>query len=236
MAAPQLANFVTTDSSTTSTTHALNFPACSVGDLILFHVSISQAATITLTGTGPSGETVVMVAQARAGGLNDGSGGVFYFIAEGASGAGTVSVTIDTSSGMRCTTGRVLSGDFNQSAPIDAASALNRASATTAASLALTAGAADGRVINALAQDTTSGGVTPPSGWTSQSGISAAGSSVEVFRRDATTTAAESVPAYTFTLSAARRTTTITYIIAPFNAVGSAIVVISSGHHNRGLR
>jgi hypothetical protein len=44
------------------------------------------------------------------------------------------------------------------------------------------------------------------------------------------------VPAYTFTLSAARRTTTITYIIAPFNAVGSAIVVISSGHHNRGLR
>lgn len=235
MAAPQLANFVTTDSGA-ATTHSLNFPACSVGDLVLFHVSISQAATITLTGTGPSGETVVMVAQARAAGLNDGSGGVFYFIAEGASGAGTVSVTIDTSSGMRCTTGRVPSGDFNASAPIDASQALSRASSTTHDSFALTAGAADGRVINVLATDTTTGGVTPPSGWTSQSSISVTGSSVEVFRRDATTTAAESVPAYTFTLAAARRVTTVTYIIAPFNAVGSAIVVISSGHHNRGLR
>jgi hypothetical protein len=35
-----------------------------------------------------------------------------------------------------------------------------------------------------MATDTTSGGVTPPSGWTLQSSISATGSSVEVFRRD----------------------------------------------------
>lgn len=215
MAAPQLANFVTTDSGTAVTTHSLNFPACSAGDLVLFHASISQAVTITLTGTGPNGETAVMVAQARAAGATDGSGGVFYFIATASAAAGTLGITISAASGVRCTTGRVPSGDFNASAPIDASQALSRASSTTHDSFALTAGAADGRVVNVMATDTTSGGVTPPSGWTSQSSISATGSSVEVFRRDAVTTATESVPAYTFTLAVSRRVTTITYIIAP---------------------
>ena len=214
MAAPQLANFVTTDLGA-ATTHSLNFPACSAGDLVLFHASISQAVTITLTGTGPNGETAVMVAQARAAGANDGSGGVFYFIATASAAAGTMGITISASSGIRCTTGRVPSGDFDALAPIDASQALWRASSTTHDSFALTAGAADGRVINVMATDTSTGFVTPPSGWTSQSSISAIGSSVEVFRRDAVTTAAESVPAYTFTLAVSRRLTTITYIIAP---------------------
>ena len=220
MAAPQLVNFVTTDSGTTVTTHSLNFPACSAGDLVLFHLSTNNACTITLTGTGPNGETPVMVAQARAVGFNDGAGGVWYFIATAAASAGTLGITLSAASGVRCSTGRVPSGDFSASAPIDASQALWRALSTTAASFALTAGAAAGRVINVMATDTTSGGVTPPAGWTSQSGISAAGCAVEVFRRDAVTTAAESVPAYTFTMAVARRVTTITYIIAPAVAAG----------------
>jgi hypothetical protein len=215
MAAPQLADFVTTDSGTAVTTHSLNFPACSAGDLLLFHASTSGALTITLTGVGPNGETPVMVAQARAAGATDGAGGVWFFIATASAAAGTLGITLSAASGVRCTTGRVPSGDFNASAPIDASQALSRALSTTHDSFALTAGAADGRVINVLATDTTSGGVTPPSGWTSQSSISATGSSVEVFQRDAVTTATESVPAYTFTLNAARRVTTVTYIIAP---------------------
>ena len=218
MAAPQLANFVTTDSAA-ATTHSLNFPACSAGDLVLFHASISQAVTITLTGTGPNGETAVMVAQARAAGLTDGSGGVFYFIATASAAAGTLGITFSSSSGVRCTTGRVPSGDFNASAPIDASQALWRASSTTHNSFALTAGAADGRVINLLAIDSGSNAVTPPSGWTLQSSLDAA-TSVYLYQRNATTTAAESVPAYTFTVAPARRVTTITYIIAPAVAAG----------------
>jgi hypothetical protein len=221
MAAPQLVDFVTTDSSSAVTTHSLSFPACSAGDLVLFHASTSGALTITLTGTGPNGETPVMVAQARAAGATDGAGGVWFFIATAAASAGTLGITLSAASGVRCTTGRVPSGDFNALAPIDASQALSRALSSTADSFALTAGAADGRVVNVLATDTTSGGVTPPAGWTSQSGISATGSAVEVLRRDAVTTAAEAVPAFTFTMAVARRVTTITYTIAPVAATAT---------------
>jgi hypothetical protein len=193
---------VTTDGNGSIANPSVNHPATAVGDLVIFCFSAPGEVTFA-HGTGPNGETLVVVVDSftEVAGTGATSASLFYYIATDARAASTfIPVTISTATTSTVGAIKVPAGEFNPTTPIDSSSTLGNNSNTTAhISPSWAVGAAGGRPVVFYVIVTDPHGVNTPTGWTQVMNLDPGNPCVDIYVRNAGTTAAETIAAFTVT-------------------------------------
>jgi hypothetical protein len=185
---------------------AINHPAASTGDLLIWLLTWDDSTNVTSVAapSGPNGETINSIAGPIASNGTEIRQQAFYTIATGSWSSGTLSFNPSNTETVTATCIKVPAGEFNASDPIGAAA--TRASAGTAESSVLSpafsaeSGDANGRLVLLFGSDADA--ITAPgSDFTTVRNQTAGGVGHLVGVRDSAVSASESIAALTATIT-----------------------------------
>ena len=204
MAAPviETGDVTLSGNNTASTSWAITTPAQAIGDLIVCHlVSDANVTHGTLPG-GPNGETAVVIAQ-HVGDTGTATVrvSVWYWVATGASAAGSVTVTPSATEQWTGMVLKVLAGEFDPLTPIQHPSYNAVGTTGTPSCPAFTATLAEGRPVffAGIDADTCTGINSSSPSWTIVGNQDLGAVTGVLVVRDTGTTASESVSSGTLT-------------------------------------